>query len=99
MNRYFRLICTHEDPKWYIEEFRAGRVRFGWSDPGCDLREMHKKDWVTWSDDQRVTWSYSKFLVERVVPGDRVVVQTGSQSSGSSSQRSFLPATTTLRAI
>ena len=76
MNRYFKLVCTHEDPKWYIEEFRAGRVRFGWSGPGCDLREIREKEWATWSDDQRVTWSHSKFLVERVVPGDRVVVQT-----------------------
>jgi Restriction endonuclease len=76
MNRYFKLVCTHENPDWYLQEFLAGRVRFGWSGPGCDLREINRKNRATWSDDQRVTWSYTKFLVERIVPGDRVVVQT-----------------------
>jgi hypothetical protein len=76
MNRYFKLVCRHENPGWYMQEFLAGRVRFGWSGPGCDLREIRGKDGATWSNDQRVTWSHTKFLVERIVPGDRVVVQT-----------------------
>jgi len=75
MNRYFKLVCTHENPDWYMQEFLCGRTRFGWSGPGCDLREIRGKDWATWSDDQRVTWRYTQFLVERLVPGDRVVVQ------------------------
>jgi len=76
MSRYFKLVCTHEIPDWYRQEFLAGRVRFGWSGPGCDLREIKRKEWTTWSDYQRVTWTYTKFLVERIKPGDRVVIQT-----------------------
>lgn len=76
MSRYFKLVCTHESPDWYRREFLAGRVRFGWSGPGCDLREIKKKDWAAWSADQRVAWTYSKFLLERIVPGDRLVIQT-----------------------
>lgn len=76
MPRYFKLVCLHEDPNWYIQEFLSGRARFGWSGPGSDLREIRSKDWRIWSDDERVTWSYTKFLLERIVPGDRVVTQT-----------------------
>lgn len=79
MNRYFKLVCLSEKPEWYLEEFFAGRVRFGWSGPSSDLRYIREKrltDWDSLSNDQKVTWQYSQFLVERIVPGDRVVVQT-----------------------
>lgn len=76
MNRYFKLVCIHDDPAWYMQEYLSGRVRYGWSGPECGLREIERKDWATWSDDQRVTWSHTKFLVERIEPGHRVVVQT-----------------------
>jgi hypothetical protein len=76
MSRYFKLVCLHHDPNWYAEEFHAGRARFGWSGPGSDLREIQKKDWATRSNDERVTWTYTKFLIDRIVPSDRVVIQT-----------------------
>ena len=33
MVRYFKLVCRHEDPEWYLKEFLSGRARFGWSGP------------------------------------------------------------------
>ena len=74
MPRYFKLVCL-SDPAWLVGEFRNGRARFGWSPPGTDLREIRKKEWGTWSEEQRVAWTYTKFLLERVRPGDRIVVQ------------------------
>lgn len=73
--RYFKLVCTPESQDWYIQEYLAGRVRFGWSGPGSNLREIEKKG-ANCSDEQRVTWAYTKFLLKRIEPGDRVVVQT-----------------------
>src|SRR6266436_216738 len=74
MSRYFKLVCL-SDPVWIVEEFRQGRARFGWSPPGTDLREISKKDPATWSEQERVTSSYTKFLIQRVTPGDRIVIQ------------------------
>jgi hypothetical protein len=76
MSRYFKLVSLHNDPHWYAQEFHAGRARFGWSEPGSDLREIRKKDWPARSNDERVTWTHTKFLIDRIVPPDRVVVQT-----------------------
>jgi len=75
MNRYFKLVCIHEDPEWYLREFLSGRARYGWSGRGCDLREIKKMEWATWTDVQRVAWSYSKFLAERIAVGHRIVIQ------------------------
>ena len=40
-----------------------------------DLQRIRAKDNDQRSDDERITWRYTKFLVERIVPGDRVVIQ------------------------
>jgi restriction endonuclease len=74
MPRYFKIICL-DDPKWLLEEFHQGRARFGWSGPGTDLREIRQKEWTTRTEAERVAWSYTKFLIERICPGDRIVVQ------------------------
>ncbi len=74
MPRYFKLVCL-SDPPWIVDEFHQGRARFGWSGPGTGLREIRKKDWITRNEAERIAWSYTKFLVERVRTGDRVVVQ------------------------
>src|SRR5690242_1494422 len=73
MRRYFKLVSLHDNPSWYIQEFQNGRARFGWSGPGMDLRALRLKQQRL--GDERITWSYSKFLIERIVPGDRVVIQ------------------------
>jgi len=75
MARYFKLVCLHDDPAFLLPEFRAGRARFGWSPPGTDLREIQKRQWTARTDQDKRTWRYTKFLIEKVVPGDRVVIQ------------------------
>lgn len=74
MARYFKLVSLN-NPQWILDEFLEGRVRFGWSPANSDLRRIQCKDPSTRTDQERVTWSYTKFLLERIVPGDRVVVQ------------------------
>ncbi|MFH1022881.1 MAG: hypothetical protein V1809_05790 [Planctomycetota bacterium] len=59
-----------------MKEYLSGHVRYGWGWPDCDLREIKKKDSSTWSNNQRMTWSHAKFLIERIEFGHRVVVQT-----------------------
>jgi hypothetical protein len=79
MQRYFKLVCRHEDPAWYIGEFLAGRARFGWSGPGTDLRAIKKKMDAGLRGDrteqEAVAWTYTKFLIERLKAGDRLVIQ------------------------
>lgn len=74
MSRYFKLVSL-SDPAWIVGEFGEGRARFGWSAPGTDLRRIKALPLEEWSPEQRVTWRYTKFLLERVSLGDRVVVQ------------------------
>lgn len=70
--RYFKLVALH-DPDWLASEFMAGRVRFGWSGPGTDLRILRGKS--ERSAEERISWRYTKFLIERLHSGDRVVCQ------------------------
>jgi hypothetical protein len=74
MLRYFELVCLN-DPKFLLAELCEGRARFGWSPPKTDLREIRKKDRSSWSDQEKETWRYTKFLIQRINPGDRIVVQ------------------------
>jgi len=74
MAHYFKLVCV-DDPAFLLSEFRAGRARFGWSPPGTDLREIRNKPSTSRTDQERLTWRYTKFLLERAIPGDRVVIQ------------------------
>lgn len=71
-HRYFKLVALH-DHDWLVQEFRGGRMRFGWSPPGSDLREIREKSELT--EDERITWSYTQFLIERLEAGDRLVCQ------------------------
>jgi hypothetical protein len=75
MPRYFKLVCLHNDPDFLVSEFREGRARFGWSPPGTDLRAIQQISGPSRTDQQKVTWRYTKFLVERICAGDRIVVQ------------------------
>lgn len=71
--RYFKLMCLH-DPLFLLREFRAGCARFGWSPQGTDLRKIKSKQ-STRTEREKVTWRYTKFLLERIEVGDRVVIQ------------------------
>ena len=70
--RHFKLVALHK-PDWLASEFKAGRLRFGWSWPGTDLRILREK--AELSADERISWRYTKFLTERLRSGDRVVCQ------------------------
>jgi|GEM_PF-2066941 len=74
MSRYFKLVCFH-DPGIILAEFLKGRARFGWSPPGTDLRLIQTKERASWSVQERVTWRYTNFLLQRIHAGDRIVVQ------------------------
>jgi len=76
MRRYFKLVCLYDDTAWYIKEFLDGRARFGWSAPGSDLRKIRAKRWNEWSEEESITWRYTKFLLERIELGNRLVIQT-----------------------
>lgn len=76
MHRYFKLVCTADDAEWYLQEFLNGRVRFGWSWPGLDLRIIKQKDWSARTERERLSWKYTKFLLERIEAGDRLAIQT-----------------------
>ena len=79
MTNYFKLVCLSEKPEWYEAEFLAGRARFGWSGSGSNLRTIKAKmdagRWQDRSQHEADVWSYTKFLVERIRIGDRVVIQ------------------------
>ena len=70
--RYFKLVALH-DHDWLVQEFRGGRLRFGWSWPGSDLRSLREKSVLT--ENERITWRYTQFLTERLEAGDRLVCQ------------------------
>lgn len=71
---YYKLVAFYK-PDWLRTEFLAGRARFGWSGPDADLHVIRKIPPAERSTDQRVTWTYTQFLVERLRIGDRVVYQ------------------------
>lgn len=71
-HRYFKFVAL-SDCDWLVNEFLDGRARFGWSWPGSDLRVLEQKAELT--EDERITWRYTQFLVRRLSPGDRLVCQ------------------------
>ena len=75
MIRYFKLVALRDPSLWLFDEFRAARVRFGWSWPGTDLREIRKKPLLDRTDRERISWRYTKFLLEKLKAGDRLVLQ------------------------
>lgn len=78
-SRYFKLLSLCEGrEEWIISEFLQGRARYGWSPKGADLtlRLRGGRPWEDWPEDIRWAWGYSKFLVERIEVGHRIVMQT-----------------------
>ena len=71
-HRYFKFVAL-SDHDWIVNEFLAGRARFGWSWPGSDLRRLEQKETLT--EDERITWRYTQFLIRRLNTGDRLVCQ------------------------
>ena len=76
MHRYFKLVCTREDKTdWMLNEYKAGKVRFGWSWPGSNLRIIAVKSFEEMNEDERITWRFTQFLINRIKTGDRLVLQ------------------------
>jgi len=78
MHQYFKLVCLHDNSDWLFDEYKNGRVRFGWSGPGSDLRVIGviaDKNYSEMTDDQRITWRYSQFLLNRIKTGNRLILQ------------------------
>lgn len=74
--KYFKLVATypnHED--WMYQEFKEGRMHFGWGWKDCDLRDLKQKTRDEWTDKQNKAWYYSQFLLNRLKVGDRIVIQ------------------------
>lgn len=89
MSNWYKLCCFNEgNEDWMVHELGAGRVRYGWSPPGSDLRKLDQLSWEQLdkielgNDDWRATASgiYRKgvFLLYRIKPGDHVVVNLSS---------------------
>lgn len=74
--RYFKLVATypnHED--WMYEEFKEGRMHFGWGWKGCDLRKIQNIKRSDRTEKQKKAWYYSQFLLNRLKVADRLVIQ------------------------
>ena len=75
--RHFKLVALAGDPDWTLDEFNAGRARYGWSGwsgfAGADLRILEEQ--TTWTAEEEIVWRYCQFLVRRIEIGDRIVMQ------------------------
>ena len=75
---YYKLVSLYdEDKDWLLQEYQSGRVRYGWSGLGSDLRKIDKlkKQNKALTDSQDITWRYTQFLYNRLKIGDRLVLQ------------------------
>ncbi|MTI95754.1 MAG: hypothetical protein FH749_09780 [Firmicutes bacterium] len=74
MCRYFKIVTLGGDKySSYLKEEieQKGRVHFGWG--WHDLRQLKNSQKL--NDSEKVVWRYSKFMLERLNKGDRLVVQ------------------------
>jgi hypothetical protein len=79
MTRYFKYVSIRNgQTDWILNEIKQGRARFGWSGPGSDLRLIQSKDPRNRTTEEKVVWKYTQFLVNRLKPGDRLIVQLDS---------------------
>lgn len=72
---YFKFVSINPDPNWMKDELMNGRGRFGWSGKDCNLSIIRSLDNNERTDEQRITWTKTKFLVERLRVGDRLIIQ------------------------
>lgn len=84
--RWSRVTCwkvrlvggdeVHDTEKltWIRDELDEGRLRFGWSGEGSDLRELERKraDGMTLSDRESETWKKGHKLITEMEKGDLV---------------------------
>lgn len=78
MIQYFKIVAYREKKvDWMFNEYLEGRVHFGWSGPGSDLRILQKKrnDKILMTSDESITWRRTQFLINRIKKGNRLVIQ------------------------
>ena len=86
MSNWFKLCCfTEGDESWMISELKNGRLRFGWSPPGSDIRELDKLSWEEldkielgnneWKATGSQIYKKGQFLLYRILKDDFIVVQ------------------------
>ncbi|UOQ45521.1 hypothetical protein MUN89_06140 [Halobacillus salinarum] len=76
MTRYFKFVATRKGKEdWMVDELFQGRARYGWSSPGRDLRKIQDTPKDKRIPEEKVTWKYSQFLINRLQEGDRLVIQ------------------------
>ena len=74
MRSYYKLVATNENKiEWMIEEFKNGRLRFGWSPKEANLNILSDKD--TLKDEEKIWWARGKFILNRLKEDDIVIVQ------------------------
>lgn len=76
MPNYYKLVCAGENKsEWLFSEYLAGRVRFGYGWPECDLRILAQQDAETLTDNQLLAWHYAQFLINKLIYGDCLILQ------------------------
>ena len=74
MSRYFKIVCTNDKKTdWMIDEFKNGRVRFGWGWRDSNLNIIKNKDVLNVSE--RRVWRYTQFLINRLQKDDYLIIQ------------------------
>ncbi|MCY4614269.1 MAG: restriction endonuclease [Nitrospira sp.] len=76
---YFKFNAFREDkPDWIYQQVLKGTAHFGWSEPGMDLRTLQKKleGETPLNEAEKQCWRMTQFLVNRIRPGDRLIIQT-----------------------
>ncbi|GAA0866028.1 hypothetical protein [Paraclostridium tenue] len=74
MVNYYKILALNSGKKdWMIDEIRQGRLRFGWSKKGNDLRVLANKKEKT--DEEKIAWRKAKFILEKLKKDDVLIVQ------------------------
>ena len=76
MTRYFKYVSIFSGREdWMLNELKEGRARFGWSGAGSNLNEIKSKSPSNRTAEEKVTWKYTQFMVNRLSKGDRLIIQ------------------------
>ena len=76
---YFKFNAFREGrAAWIHQQVLGGKAHFGWSWPGTDLNVLREKKETNkpFNEDERESWRYTQFLVNRIKVGDRLLIQT-----------------------
>ena len=86
MSKWFKICCFNEGrEEWMKQELLEGRLHFGWSPPGSDLRRLGVMSWENrdklvlgneeWTATGSEIFRTGQFLLNRIASADRIAVQ------------------------